>query len=76
VNVINNLKEIVKKEDASKKEIIYQKKMMKVLNEIINEYIENMNRINASKRKPKNLFSKSFKLFLKKKLKKIIKISN
>ena len=75
VNVINNVKEITKKEDASKREIIYQKKMMRVLNDIINEYIKNMNRINASKKKPKNLFSKSFRLYLKKKLKQIIKIS-
>jgi len=75
VNVINNLKEITQKEDASKKEISYQKKIMRVLNEIINEYIKNMNRINASKKKPKTLFSKSFKLYLKKKLKQIIKIS-
>ena len=75
LNVINNLKEITIKENASKKEIIYQKKMMRILNEIINEYIKNMNRINASKRKPKNLFSKTFKLYLKKKLKEIINIS-
>ena len=74
INLIKNLTNLMyisKKENKTKPETMFHKNIMIPVNDIIREYLKNMNKINLSNKKPKYLLSNSLKLFLKRKLKEI-----
>ena len=71
-----NLMKITRKENKTKKEDKLEKKMLKPINEIIQKYLDNMQKINDSNKMPSSLFSVSVKNFLKEKLKEILNIAS
>ena len=73
-HILDNLVEISKKENISKREDSYKNRVIMPMDDITKEYLNNMRKINASQKKPKNLFDKSLRLWLKKKIKELIEI--
>lgn len=73
-NILDNLMEISKKENITQSEDSFKNRVLMPMNDITREYLNNMRKINASQKKPKNLFDKSLKQLLKKKMKELIEI--
>ena len=73
-HILDNLVEISKKENISKREDSYKNRVLMPMDDITKEYLNNMRKINASQKKPKNLFDKSLRFWLKKKIKELIEI--
>ena len=71
-HILDNVVEISKKENITKREDSYKNRVLMPMDDITSEYLNNMRKINASRKRPKNLFDKSLKLLLKKKMKEII----
>ena len=71
-----NLMKIARKEKKTEKEENLQKKILKPIDEIIQKYLENMLKINASNERPNALFNNTLKSFLREKLKEILNISS
>ena len=73
-HILDNLVDISKRDNITKREDNYKNRVLMPMDDITREYLNNMRKINASQKKPKNLFDKSLKLLLKKKMKELIEM--
>ena len=74
VNIMDKLKNLYREENKTEDEEKYVDNLLKLMNDILKEYLNNMKKINSSRKKPRFLFDKSLKAFFKKKMKEILEI--
>ena len=73
-SAIFKLIKISRKDDTTDEEEKFIKKMLKPIDDITREYLENMRKINLLNKKPRFLFDKILKKLLRKKLKELLDI--
>ena len=76
VNILNHLRKLYQEENKTEDEEKFVTKLLELMNDILKEYLNNMKKINSSKRKPRILFDKSLKAFFKKKMREILEIGS
>ena len=76
VNILSNLRNLYQEENRTEEEEKFVIKILKPINDILKEYLNNMKKINSSKKKPRFLFDKSLKAFFKKKMREILEIGS